>query len=46
MSSHQGDRILMAVGNTFFHQDIAGYVPLQSSHQGDRLEIAGFGAGD
>ena len=30
MSSHHGDRVLMAVRNTFFHQDIAGYGPLQS----------------
>ena len=32
----------MAVGNTFF---IASYGPLQSSHQGDHQEIAGYGAG-
>ena len=25
----------MAVMNTFFHQEIAGYGPFQSSHQGD-----------
>ena len=39
-SSHQGDRVLMAVRNTFF---IAGYGPLQRSHQGDHHEIAGYG---
>ena len=27
----------------FFHQEIAGYGPLQSSHQGDHQEIAGYG---
>ena len=32
----------MAVRNTFF---IAGYEPLQRSHQGDHLEISGYGAG-
>ena len=32
----------MAVRNTFF---IAGYGPLQSSHQGDHQEIAEYGAG-
>ena len=41
-SSHQGDRVVMAVRNTVF---IAGYGPLQHSHQGDRQEIAGYGAG-
>ena len=40
MSSHQGDRVLMAIRNTFF---IAGYGPLQRSHQGDHHEIAGYG---
>ena len=33
----------MAVRNTFFHQDIADYGPLQSSQQGDHKEIAGYG---
>ena len=33
---------MMAIRNTFF---ITGYVPLQSSHQGDHQEIAGYGAG-
>ena len=32
----------MAVRNTFF---LAGYGPLQRSHQGDKQEIAGYGAG-
>ena len=40
--SHQGDRVLMAVRNIFF---MAGYGPLQSSHQGDHQAIAGYGAG-
>ena len=40
--SHQGDRVLMAVRNTFF---IAGYGPLHRSHQGGHQEIAGYGAG-
>ena len=31
----------MAVRNTFF---IAGYEPLQRFHQGDHLEISGYGA--
>ena len=35
----------MAVRNTFFHPEIEGYGPLQSSHQGDHQEIAGYGAG-
>ena len=35
----------MAVWNTFFHKEIAGYGPLQSSHQGDGQEIVGYGAG-
>ena len=38
-SSHQGDRVLMAFRNPFFHQEIAGYRPLQSCHQGDRVLI-------
>ena len=42
MSSHRGDRVLMAGRNTFF---IAGYGPCQRSHQGDHQEIAGYGAG-
>ena len=29
----------------FFHQAIAGYGPLQSSHQGYHQEIEGYGAG-
>ena len=39
-------QVLMAVRNTFFHQEIAGYAPLQSSHQGDHQEIAGYGEGN
>ena len=35
----------MAFRNTFFHQQIAGYRPIQSSHQGDQQEIAGYGTG-
>ena len=35
----------MAVRNTFFHKEIAGYGSLQSYHQGDHQEIAGYGAG-
>ena len=43
-SSHQGDRVLMAVRKTSGdHQEIAGsgavYGPLQSSHQGDSVLI-------
>ena len=45
IADHQGDRVLMAVRSTFFHQEIAGYVPLQSYHQGDHQEIADYGAG-
>ena len=41
-SSHQFDRVLMAVRNTLF---IAGHGPLQRSHQGDHQEIACYGAG-
>ena len=29
----------MGVSNTFFHQEIAGNGPLQSSHQGDHQEM-------
>ena len=35
----------MLVRNTFLYQEISGYGPLQSSHQGDYQEIAGYGAG-
>ena len=42
MSSHQGDRVLMAVRNTF---SIACYGPLQSSHQGDHQEVSGYCTG-
>ena len=41
-SSHQGDRVLMAVRNTI---SIADYGHFQISHQGDHQEIAGYGAG-
>ena len=33
---------MMAIRNTFF---IAGYGPLQRSHQGHHKKIAGYGAG-
>ena len=43
MSSHQGDRVLMAVRKTLFNQEIAGDGPLQSSHQGDHHKNPGYG---
>ena len=44
-SSHQGGRVdVRPSGTHFFPQEIAGYGPLQSSHQGDHKEIAGYGA--
>ena len=41
-SSNLGDRVLMAVRNQFFHQEISGYGHLQSSHQRDHQEVAGY----
>ena len=32
-------------GTHIFHQEIAGYGPLQSSHHEDHHEIAGYGTG-